>query len=154
MGNTTSPQTLQQGVSLFNDVTDFLGARTAGQSPANAEERARLIETDAEGEARDIRRRAEQDAARLREDQEHARAGNNAEWGGSGLAMSGSKALIRDADRLKGRQDEEDILFDGEKDARSRLRSANNRANMLRIGGDASPRRSILSLGSKIYGRD
>jgi hypothetical protein len=155
MGNNASTQVLQQGMDLFSDVTDFLGDRT-GSSKAgpSAEDRAALIETDAAGEAHDLKRRSGQDAARLREEGERSRSRGAAGWGGSGLAMSGSKALIRDADRLKDRQAEEDVLFAGDQDARSRLRAARNQANMLRIGEKASPARSILSLGSKIYGRD
>jgi hypothetical protein len=155
MGNTASPQMLQQGQSLFNDVKDYLGDRQADKAAAdNAEGRAALIETDAAGAAHDQRRRAAKDAAELREERERSRSRGNAGWGGSGLAMSGSKALIRDANRLKDRQDEEDVLFEGEMNAKSGLRSARNQANMLRINEGASPVRSTLSLGSKIYGRN
>ncbi|EGB15160.1 hypothetical protein DND132_1954 [Pseudodesulfovibrio mercurii] len=154
MGNTASPQMFQQGLSLFDDVTDFLGERNSEKGASDrAEARAGLIETDAAGTAHDLRRRAEQDAARLREDREHSRSLDNARWGGSGLAMSGSTALVRDANRLKDRQDEEDVLVEGERNARSALNSARNQANMLRINEGGSADRSILSLGSKIYGR-
>jgi hypothetical protein len=155
MGNEASTQVLQQGVDLFGDVTDFLGDRNSrNAASSNAEDRAALIETDAAGAAHDARRRAEQDAAALRDERERSRSRGNAGWGGSGLAMSGSKALIRDADRFKDRQAEEDFLFEGEMNARSALRSARSRANMLRTGEGASPVRSILSMGSKIYGRN
>jgi len=150
MGNTASPQNLEQGISLLDGLTGYLG----GQKDNQADARAGLIETDAAGTAHDTRRRAETDAAVLREDRERARSKENTRWAGSNLAMSGSKALIRDADRLKDRQAEEDVLFEGEMNARSGLRSARNQANMLRIGEKTSPARSILSLGSKIYGRD
>ncbi|WP_338668555.1 hypothetical protein [Pseudodesulfovibrio methanolicus] len=150
MGNTASPQILEQGISLFDGFTDYLG----GHKDDQADTRAGLIETDAAGAAHETRRRAEKDAGELREDRERSRSRETARWGGSNLAMSGSKALIRDADRLKDRQAEEDVLFEGEMNARSGLRSARNQANMLRIGEKASPARSILSLGSKIYGRD
>ncbi|MGE4422553.1 MAG: hypothetical protein AB7D39_09665 [Pseudodesulfovibrio sp.] len=155
MGNEASPQVLQQGMNLFGKVKDELGDQiTRKEAASNARDRAALIETDAAGAAHDTRRRAVQDAAGLREDRERSRSMGAARWGGSGLAMSGSKALIRDADRLKDRQAEEDVLFEGEMNAGAGLRSARNSANMLRIGEDASPARSTLSMGSKIYGRD
>jgi len=153
--STQSMQTLQQGLDLFKDVTDFLGDRTAEKSGnSEAENRAALIETDAAGEAQDLRRRAEQDADEIRETREQARGAAGARWGGSNLAMSGSKALIRDAKRLQDRQEEEDALFEGEMNARSRLHAANKQANMMRIADGGSPSRSILSQGSKIYGRN
>jgi hypothetical protein len=152
MGNDASTQVLQQGMDLFGDVTDFLGGRTGGNKPAA--DRAALLETDAAGDAHDLKRRSEQDAAKLREERERTRSRSAAGWGGSGLAMTGSKALIRDADRLKDRQAEEDVLFEGEQDAESRLRTARSRANMLRIDESLAPVRSTLSLGSKIYGRN
>jgi hypothetical protein len=155
MGNEASTQVLQQGVDLFSDVTDFLGDRNSRKAAAsNAKGRAALIETDAAGAAHETRRQAERDAAGLRDEQERGRSRGNVGWGGSNLAMSGSKALIRDADRLKDRQAEEDVLFEGEMNARSGLRSARNRANMLRIDENVSPVRSTLSMGSKIYGRN
>ncbi|HKI82315.1 MAG TPA: hypothetical protein VKA04_11765 [Pseudodesulfovibrio sp.] len=155
MGNEASTQVLQQGVDLFSDFRDHLVKRTAGENAASsAGDRAALLETDAAGDAHDIRRRTEQDAVRLRKEREQVRSRGNAGWGGSGLAMSGSKALIRDAERLKDRQAEEDVLFEGEMHAQSGLRSARNQANMLRIGENRSPVRSTLSLGSKIYGRN
>ena len=149
MGNTADFDVLRQGQGLFDDVRDYLG-RGAGKS---ADGRAGLIETDAKGEARELKRRAAQEAAGLREDRARERGANNARWGGSGLAMSGSKALIRDADRLRDRQDEEDALFEGEMAAKARLRTARDRADSLRGSGGVPPVRSILSLGSKIYGR-
>jgi hypothetical protein len=155
MGNEASTQVLQQGVDLFSDVTDFLDDRDSRKAAAsNAGDRAALIETDAASAAHDTRRRAVRDAAVLRDQHEQARSRSNAGWGGSNLAMTGSKALIRDAERLKDRQAEEDVLFEGEMNAESGLRSARNSANMLRIGENVSPARSTLSLGSKIYGRN
>lgn len=155
MGNSASSAMLQQGLDLFDDVKSRLENRNSSTAAADAAEgQAKLIETDAAGEAHDIRRKAVQDASALREEREQARGASHADWGGSGLAMSGSKALIRDADRLKDRQDEEDVLFEGEQTAQSRLRAARNQANMLRINGGGTADRSTLSLGSKIYGRD
>lgn len=155
MGNEASTQVLQQGVDLFSDVTDFLGRRSGRQeTDSSARDRAALIEADAAGAAHDTRRRSERDAAGLRDERERARSRGNAGWGGSNLAMTGSKALIRDAERLKDRQAEEDVLFEGEKDAESRLRAARSRANTLRMGDSVSAVRSTLSLGSKIYGRN
>ncbi|AMK10346.1 hypothetical protein AWY79_04045 [Pseudodesulfovibrio indicus] len=146
---------LQQGLDLFDDVSGAFGDLSDnGRSSGIAEAKARLLETDAEGDAKDIRRRAVKDAAELREEREKGRAGRNTRWGGSNLAMSGSKALVRDAGRIKDTEDEEDTLFEGEMNAQSALRDARTRANMLRINGGGTGDRSILSLGSSIYGRD
>ncbi|MEZ7198300.1 hypothetical protein [Pseudodesulfovibrio karagichevae] len=155
MGNDASTQTLEQGMDLFSNVTDFLGGRIGGNKAAStAGDRAALLETDAAGDAHDLKRRSERDAAKFRGERERTRARGNAGWGGSGLDMSGSKALIRDADRLKDLQAEEDVLFDGERNAESRLRTARSQGNLLRIDEGLAPVRSTLSLGSKIYGRN
>jgi len=155
MGNNGSAQLFQQGLDLFSQVKDSVdGQRRERREDSDVKGRAALLETDAAGEARDIRRQAEQDAGRLRGERERSRSLGKARWGGSNLAMSGSKALIRDANRLKDRQDEEDALFEGEMKADSRRRAARNQANMLRIDNGVSPVRSTLSLGSRIYGRD
>lgn len=146
---------LQEGLSLFEDMSDtFNRVSGGGGASAEAEARARLLETDAGGDAHDIRRRAVKDAAELREEREKGRAARNTRWGGSNLAMSGSKLLVRDAGRVKDLHDEGDALFEGEQDARAVLRDGRTRANMLRINGGGSGDRSILSLGSSIYGRD
>ncbi|WP_316899227.1 hypothetical protein [Pseudodesulfovibrio indicus] len=144
---------LQEGLTLFEDASNTFN-RISGGSSGNAEAQARLLETDAGADAQDIRRRSVKDAAALREDREKDRAARNTRWGGSNLAMSGSKRLVRDAGRIKDRQDEEDTLFEGEMNARSALRDARTRANLLRINGGGSGNRSTLSLGSSIYGRD
>ena len=66
--------------------------------------------------------------------------------------MSGSKAVIRDAKNVKDMQEEDDVLYQGKQNAEAILRQARNRANMLRINSGSSPERSILSLGSSVYG--
>lgn len=146
---------MQEGLNLFEDMSNtFNRVSGGGSASAEAEAQARLLETDARADAHDIRRRAVKDAAELREEREKGRAARNTRWGGSNLAMSGSKLLVRDAGRIKDLHDEGDALFEGEQAAQAALREGRARANMLRINGGGSGDRSTLSLGSSIYGRD
>jgi hypothetical protein len=147
--NSTQPlDTLEQGFGLFNDFQQRINSRSKGDNSVQA----RLWETEAKGNVHDIRRKAVKDGQALREDREKNRSSHNTKWGGSNLAMSGSKKLIRDAERIQDRQDEEDVLFQGEMDARGALNDARRRSNLLRINSGLPADRSTLSLGSKIYG--
>ena len=114
--------------------------------------RSRMLEIDARGNALDIQRQTERDAKNVRSTQEGARAKRNTGWGKSNLAMSGSKKLVKESSRIKDHQTEEDILFEGQMDADEMLSEGRHKANMLRISGGATPVRSTLSLGSRIYG--
>ena len=141
-------QAISQGVDMFKDLQRKTGK---GRSDTGSDQ-ARLLETDARGDAGEARRRAEKAARRMRAKNERERSGERADWGGSNLEMSGSKAAIRDAKRVKDMQEEDDVLYEGRQSADAILRQARNRANMLRINSGSSPDRSILSLGSSIYG--
>ncbi|BDQ34059.1 hypothetical protein [Pseudodesulfovibrio portus] len=146
---TNSEQTIQainQGMGM---IEEFSGRMKRDRSGA-AE--AALLETDARADAREAQRRAAKEASRVRAENERERSGERADWGGSNLAMSGSKAIVRDARSIKDMQEEEDVLFEGRQSADSILRQARGRANMLRINSGSSPERSTLSLGSSIYG--
>ncbi len=143
-------QAISQGMDMIEDLTGRM-SRDRDEADA-ARGQARLLETDARGEAHDAQRRAAMEARRLRRENERDRSAERARWGGSNLDMSGSKTLVRDARRLQDRQEEDDVLFEGQQSAESILGSARNRANMLRINSGASANRSILSLGSSIYG--
>lgn len=146
---------LKQGLNLTRDFMDLVndGGGSSGGSDGSdmAEAQARLTEQDALGEAANQRRQARQAAADYRDKAEHRRAANHASWGASGLAMSGSKQIINQSERLKDGQEEDDILFQGDQDAQGALNQGRNRANLTRIGNGASANRSTLSLGSKLY---
>jgi len=143
---------LKQGLKLTRDFIDLANSgNETGEGADLAEAQARLTEQDAMGEAFDRQREARQAAADHRDKAEHRRAADHAAWGASGLAMSGSKQLINQSERIKDGQEEDDILFRGDQDAQGVLNQARNRANLTRIGNDASANRSTLSLGSKLY---
>lgn len=146
----------QQALTLINDglglVEDFQKMTSTSSGSGGAEAQARLIETDARGDAMEAQRKAKKDAERLRDEREANRSRETANWGGANLQMSGSKKLVRDASVLQDKQDEDDVLYEGQRDANAILRQGRNRANMLRINNGGSPNRSTLSMGSKIYG--
>ena len=144
-----SMDVLEQGIGMFRDLHQRNGAWQTGDDTSDI--RAGQLEDQARGDARDIRRKATAEAESLREAREKARARHHTGWGGSNLTMSGSKQLIREAVRTRDEQDEEDVLFEGEMGARAELRDARNRADRIRISSGGKPRRSTLSLGSKIY---
>ena len=139
-------QTINQGMGMIEEFSDRMKQDRSGSVEAG------LLETDARADAREAQRRAAKEARRVRAENERERSGERAHWGGSNLAMSGSKAIVRDAKNIKDMQEEEDVLFEGQQSADAILRQARNRANMLRINSGSSPERSILSLGSSIYG--
>lgn len=146
---TNSQQALQaidQGVDLFKDIREM----TSSQSSDN--EQARLLETDAKADAREAQRDAVKEARQTHSENEHTRSAEQAAWGASNLKLSGSKSLIRDAKSIQDKQEEDDILYEGQRNADSILRQARNRANLLRINSGSSANRSTLSMGSSIYG--
>ena len=143
---------LQQGIDMVGDFMS-LADNTDYQTPyaAEAEASARLAEQDAKEAAWDQRQAAKEEAAEFRETAENDRSGRRANWGKSNLAMSGSRQLIDRSDRLKDRQEEDDILFKGDQDVRSTLNQGHHQGNMLRINNDVARTGTTLSLGSKLY---
>ncbi|NDV18233.1 hypothetical protein GO013_02215 [Pseudodesulfovibrio sp. JC047] len=147
-----SAQTLnmvQNGLNTFQDVTRMMDT-SASNNPN--EEFAKLKETEAKRQAWETRQQGKKEAQVLRRNRESTRSRHTANWGGANLAMSGSKKLLQDANRLQDRQDEDDLLFQGENNAMSILQDGRHGANMTRIQNGDSPKRSMLSMGSKIYG--
>lgn len=150
---TNSEQTIQainQGMGMIEEFSGRMNRDRSDSDSGSAE--AKLLETDAKADALEAQRRAAKEARRVRAENERERSGERAGWGGSNLAMSGSKVAIRDARSIKDMQEEDDVLYEGQQNADTLLRQARNRANMLRINSGSSPDRSILSLGSSIYG--
>lgn len=145
---------MQQGFTMINDFVGLnsgLGGYSTNPADAINEEQAKTRELDAKGEAARQQRHAELQAGETRDVLEQGRAKANTNWGQSGLAMSGSKALMRDAQRTQDRQAEDDVLFEGEMANRETLNKGKRSANMLRINAGLSPSKSTLSLGSSIY---
>ncbi|MFH1914424.1 MAG: hypothetical protein ABIK45_09155 [Pseudomonadota bacterium] len=148
----------RQGSELAGNMYQLLtGTGATTGRAAEAEETARLQEQQASTRAHDIFMRADSDADSLRAGREADRASTNAAWGASGLAMSGSKELLRQAARIRDGQDEEDIRAEGTEAVRDALNQGRAAGNMTRINGSAAisgsakPLGSILSQGSTIY---
>ena len=143
---------LEKGVELAQGFMEQDAGNDARDDAARlAEARAGLTEQDAAADASLAKSRAKREAAEYRDQAERERAGTHAAWGTSNLAMSGSKALVRDGAKTKDRQAEEDLLFEGDQEARRLLNQGRNKANLLRIDGGGSANRSTLALGSKLY---
>ena len=143
---------MEKGLGMFQRIQSSLGGGPEKPNYAKqADEQARMMEIDARDDALDILRKAERTASIVRDDRERNRANSAARWGGSNIAMSGSAQLVRDSQRIKDRQEEEDVLFEGEAQAMSSFRKKRRQADLFRIQNDASPRRTTLSMGSKIY---
>ena len=146
---TNSEQALQainQGMGMIEEFSGRVGRDRSVSAEAG------LLENDAKADAREAQRRAGKEARRVRAENERDRSGERTDWGGSNLAMSGSKAVVRDARSIQDMQEEDDVLFEGRQASDAILRQARNRANMLRINNGSSPSRSILSLGASVYG--
>ena len=143
---------LEKGVEMAQGFMERGAGNDARAEGARlAESRAGLAEQDAAADTSLARQRAKGDAADFRDRAERERAGTQAAWGASNLAMSGSKKLVRDGAKRRDRQAEEDLLFEGDQEARRLMNQGRNRANMLRIDGGGRATRSTLALGSKLY---
>ncbi len=145
---------LQKGVGLANDFMDLVnGSADSGQPDysAQAEANAMLVKQDTAESAYDQKQAAKKEAAIYRETAEQKRAGSHTNWGKSNLAMSGSKQLIRQSERLKDTQAEDDLLFQGDQQVQSTLNQGRHKGNLLRINGEATANNTTLSLGSKLY---
>lgn len=152
--NNQNPQLVEQGFNLFEDVLGYAlpEENNRGTDYANDfEERAMMMELDAEGRAAAQERDASREARDTREFLEKERAKSNATWGQSGLAMSGSKELVRDAQHHNDLQDEKDVIFQGQQEARATRDKGMREANTYRINQGIAPNRSTLSMGSSIY---
>lgn len=148
---------MSRGIGLMGDLVDFVGQperRLRGKTPEEHEEVARMMELDARKAAMEAENTNTDTADRLRSEQERNRARKRAGWGRSNIAMSGSRALVRDSRELADKEAEEDIRSDGETEVTGILNQGKRKANLYRISGGASPSRTILTLGSSIYDKE
>lgn len=139
---------IEQGMDFVKDFSSMVSSTESDSGTTQAD----LLETDAKSDAWEAQRAALKEAREVRDENEQERSREHAEWGGSNLAMSGSKALVRNAKATQDMQEEEDILYEGQRTSDSILSQARNRANLLRISNGSSAKRSTLSMGSSIYG--
>ncbi|WP_147819735.1 hypothetical protein [Salidesulfovibrio onnuriiensis] len=117
-----------------------------------AENQALLQEEQAKGEAAESLLQSRREISRYRKEAAQRRAATRAEWGGAGLANSGSVALGQAADAVQDRLDADDMRFNAQQQAQGILSRGRAKANATRIGGGADIKKSTLSLGSGIYG--
>jgi hypothetical protein len=144
---------LRQGTDLAGTLLGLLSGSGLGTgvSTDEASAQADLQELDARAEAADILDATDAQADALRDTREQARAERNTDWGTSGLAMSGSKQLVREAARTKDDLDEEALRDQGDEQARDALDRGRAAGNLIRINGGAGTLATTLSLGSSIY---
>lgn len=145
---------IQKGFKMLGELVNLAGSSETGTDidySGDFEERARMMELDAQERAYAQKLQNDKQARQTHANLESERAKNNTKWGQSGLAMGGSKELIRTARQLEDRQLEEDELFEAEMEENMTMNQGRREANLYRIERGISPRRSTLSLGSSIY---
>ena len=148
---------IQQGLNLAGDVMNMFNApsspldETSDDYTTAAEERAKMTELNARERALAEKRRAKNTAESVHSSQEMERSKRNANWGRSGVTMSGSKELVRESRETKDQQAEDDALFEGEMNARQIMDKGQRDANLFRINNGVTPGQSTLSLGSTLY---
>lgn len=147
---------IQNGFNMVGDLIGIIDSTKSGTTIDNSganEERAKMKELDAREQAMAEKRQARNTARGMHEENEQGRSARNAEWGGSGLAMGGSAELVRDGRKLKDKQAEDDILFEGDAQARKAMDNGMRSANLFRIETGIAPAKSTLSLGSTLYNK-
>lgn len=151
--NNESISSIQSGLTLIEGFMNASGQGTGSVADhsATAEEQARMVELDAKAQSSAQQTAAGKEADSARTILEKNRANDNTAWGQSNLAMSGSKALVKEAVHQQDLDTEEDLRFEGEAAARETLDTGVRQANLLRISQGVTPDRSTLSLGSRIY---
>lgn len=152
--NNKNSASIQEGFKMIGNLTDMFSGKSPGteiDSSGDHEEMAQMAEFDARERALAEEKLAEKKAEDVHVKQEQDRSKRNTEWGQSGLAMSGSKELVRESRQLKDRQDEEDELFEGDMETRETMDKGMREANLFRISRGIAPTRSTLSLGSEPY---
>jgi len=151
--NNNKSMDLKKGLKVFEDVLSTAWGKDEEDPTVDYsgdyEERARMMELDAQAQGDAQARAAKKKGKAIRTEQEQGRAKKNTEWGQSNLTMSGSKELARDARQQEGWGKEEDELFEGELREREILDKGKREANLYRVRQGVSP--STLSLGSTIY---
>lgn len=138
---------LQKGVDLLHGFTDVTNQGVDGAT----EDKARLMEVNAQQQAHATRRSARQQADAYSENAEARRASSHASWGKSNLAMSGSKALVGRAQKNQDKAREGDIRFEGDQAAKQQIAEGEASADALRNPKRTPLDQSILTLGSNIF---
>lgn len=116
-----------------------------------AKSKALLREQNAKNEATEAMLHAKAEVSRFRKDAAAKRSARRANWGGAGLANSGSVALNQTADAIQDRLDTQDMRFQAQQGVDRILSKGREAGNELR-SSYGKVNKSTLSLGSKIYG--
>lgn len=117
-----------------------------------AEQQALLDEQAAKHRASDALKEGKRHAADVREQGQRSVGTHRATAARSGIAMSGSRALVDAARAAKVADDEQEIRDEATEEAERILTQGRRSGDMRRISAGISPRLTALSLGAKLYG--
>lgn len=152
--NNISAGNLQKGFNMADNLFNMFSNSKTGTSvdlSGDFEEQATMMDLDARERAMEEKRAARKQARAIRDEQEKGRSQRTAEWGRSGLAMSGSHKLVSEARRTESKEAEDDVLFQGDMHADRIMAKGMRDSNLFRINNGQAPKRTTLSLGSKLY---
>lgn len=154
MGSNFNAKDIQKGFDTAGDLFNMFDNSKPGTDvdySGDYDEKATMMELDARERAVQEKQRANKTAKAIRAEQEGKRSQMNTEWGRSGLAASGSRELVKEGRRIEGKEMENDMLFEGDRRADTIMDKGLRDTNLFRINTGQTPRRTTLSLGSKLY---
>lgn len=117
-----------------------------------ARQQALLEEQQARHDASEAVREGEKEAREVRERGERGLGAMRARKARSGVAMSGSRALVDAARTAEAREEEQEVRDEARLQADDILRSGRRKADSRRLAAGLEPRKTALSLGAKLYG--
>lgn len=139
-------------VRLFSDLHSMTdGGGDGDESRDIARQQARLKEQAARANAEDVLDAGEENAGAVREEGEQRLGRLRARASRSGLARSGSRALVDAARTAEAREDEQKTLDYAETQAREILRKGRREADTTRLAAGLNPRGTAIGLGAKLY---
>jgi len=147
-----SSRGFSKGVELLTDVVEFAGLQEKVKISRDGEydAEAGMKELDALNEASEHRWKASEEARLSHEEMEQDRSKARADWGQSGVALSGSRQMVLDGQRERDRRIEANQELEDDLKEKSILNKGLREANKYRIAMGRSPK-TTLSLGSTIY---
>lgn len=141
-------------VRMLKGIESRFGPFEDGEGSGNermAGERALLREQQARHDAADALRKGNDAAADARERGERELGTLRARASRSGVAMSGSRALVDAARSAEAREEEQDVRDEARASAESILQKGRRDADATRISGGLAPRATAIGLGAKLY---
>lgn len=139
-------------VRMFSDLRSMTeGGEEGDVSKDIAKQQALLKEQTAREKATDILDKGEEHAGDIREHGERRLGALRARSSRSGLAMSGSRALVDAARSAEKHEEEQEALDNAETQARRALRHGRREADATRLAAGLNPRGTAIGLGAKLY---